>query len=419
MSKTIALLGAFDTKGAEYQFVRDCIEGQGFSTYMIDVGVLGRPTAVATDVDAGEVALAGHANLAELAKEKDRGKAIAAMSRGAVAIVSALHGQGKIDAIMALGGTGGTCVATAAMRALPLGIPKVMVSTCASGDVSAYVGGHDIVMIPSIVDVAGINRISGRVLSQAAGAVCGMLRAKVPAATASAKPLIAASMFGNTTPAVMLAKSLLEAEGFEVLVFHCTGTGGRTMERLIEAGLIDGVLDLTTTEWADELVGGVFSAGPTRLDAAAKTATPAIIVPGCLDMVNFWAPETIPAKFTGRIFYRHNPNVTLMRTTVDECRRLGEILAEKANAYKGPVTVLLPLKGVSMIDLEGQPFFLPEANQALFSAVKQRLRKDIPLVELDCAINDPEFARRCVAELLTNLRSGCRSTEHNVEAATR
>ncbi len=401
MAKTIALLGALDTKGDEYAFVKRCLEARGYETLLIDVGVL-EPPGLKPDVSRQEVAQAGGADLSELVARKDRGAALSAMSRGAAAILARLHAQRKFDGVFALGGSGGTSVATAAMRGLPLGVPKVMVSTCAGGDVSGYVGVKDIVMVPSIVDVAGINRISREVFARAAGAICGMVEAVVP--TGQDKPLVAASMFGNTTPCVTAAKAILEEAGYEVLVFHCTGTGGRTMESLIEAGLISGVLDITTTEWADELVGGVFTAGPTRLEAAAKTGTPAIVVPGCLDMVNFWAPETIPAKFQGRTFYRHNPNVTLMRTNVKECRQLGRLLAEKISASRGPVTVLLPLRGVSMIDLDGQPFYLPEANQALFEELKAGLRSDIRLLEMDCAINDPLFAEACAKALLENLR---------------
>lgn len=402
MPKTIALLGALDTKGAEYGFVRECIEARGLGTLLIDVGILGEPT-IAAEVPRHRVAEAAGADLAELVTRRDRGAAMAAMSEGASKVLPALHAEGKFDGVLALGGTGGTSVACAAMRALPLGVPKVMVSTAAGADVSGYVGVKDIVMIPSIVDVAGINKISREVFARAAGAVCGMVEAEIPAG--QDKPLIAASMFGNTTPCVDRAKSVLEDAGYEVLVFHCTGTGGRTMESLIDAGLISGVLDTTTTEWADELVGGVFAAGPHRLEAAARNGVPAIVAPGCLDMVNFWAPETVPAEFEGRTFYPHNPNVTLMRTTVEECRRLGEILAEKINLSVGPVTVLIPKRGVSMIDLEGQAFHLPEANEALFTTLKDQLRKDIPIVEMDCDINAPEFSDRCAGTLLAQLDS--------------
>jgi uncharacterized protein (UPF0261 family) len=402
MSKTIALLGALDTKGAEYGFVKDCIEARGHKTLLIDVGVLGEPV-IAPDVTRQQVADAAGADLKKLVADADRGAAVAAMSQGAAAVLPALYAEGKFDGVLAMGGTGGTSVACGAMRALPLGVPKVMVSTTAGGDVSGYVGVRDIVMIPSIVDVAGVNKISREVFAKAAGAICGMVEASVPAA--EDKPLIVASMFGNTTPCVGKATELLEAAGYEVLVFHCTGTGGKTMESLIDAGLIAGVLDITTTEWADELVGGVFSAGPTRLEAAGKAGIPAIVTPACLDMVNFNAPDTVPTKFTGRTFYEHNPNVTLMRTNVAECTELGKILAEKLNAYTGPVTVLLPLKGISMIDLEGKAFYLPEANQALFDSLKANLRDGIPVVEMDCDVNDEAFATACAEALLKQLNS--------------
>ncbi|HUU11019.1 MAG TPA: Tm-1-like ATP-binding domain-containing protein [Phycisphaerae bacterium] len=402
MAKVIALLGALDTKGAEYAFVQQCLEARGHRTLLIDVGVLG-PPAVKPDVPREEVARAAGADLAGLVAANDRGEAVAAMSRGAAALLPRLHAEGRFDAVMALGGSGGTSVACAAMRALPLGVPKVMVSTVAGGDVSGYVGVSDIVMIPSIVDVAGINKVSREVFARAAGAVSGMVEATVP--NGSDRPLVAASMFGNTTPCVGAAKAILEEAGYEVLVFHCTGAGGRTMESLIEAGVISGVLDVTTTEWADEVVGGVFSAGPTRLEAAARRGVPAVVAPGCLDMVNFGAPETVPARFKGRTFYPHNPNVTLMRTTPEECRRIGEIMAGKLNLSTGPVTVLLPLKGVSMIDLEGKPFHLPEANRALFEALRGNLRQDIPVVEMDCDINAPAFARRSAEALLAGMKA--------------
>ncbi|OHB80492.1 MAG: hypothetical protein A2V98_02535 [Planctomycetes bacterium RBG_16_64_12] len=402
MAKTVALLGALDTKGAEYGFVKQSIEARGHKTLLIDVGVLGRPV-VAPDVSRWEVARAAGVDLDELVRKNDRGEAVAAMARGAEALVAKLYAAGRFDGIMALGGGGGTSVACRAMRALPLGVPKVMVSTVAGTDVSGYVGVKDIVMVPSIVDVSGVNRISREVFAKAAGAICGMLETDVP--PREDKPLVAASMFGNTTPCVEAAKAIVEEAGYEVLVFHATGTGGRTMESLIEAGLIAGVLDITTTEWADELVGGVFTAGPTRLEAAARAGVPAIVTPACLDMVNFWAPETVPKEFEGRRFYQHNPNITLMRTNPDECRRLGEVLAEKLNLSTGPVTVLIPLRGVSMIDAPGGCFWWPEANQALFDALRDNLRPDIPVVEIEANVNDPEFARRCAEVLLASMKS--------------
>jgi len=376
--------------------VKQFIEARGLRTLVIDMGVLVEPR-IAADVSREAVARAGGAELSDLVARQE-----AAMARGAEAIVPRLYVERRFDGILAMGGGGGTSVACAAMRALPLGVPKVMVSTVAGTDVSGYVGVKDIVMIPSIVDVAGINRISREVFARAAGAICGMLGTEVPAG--DDKPLVAASMFGNTTPCVEAAKAILEHSGYEVLVFHATGTGGRTMESLIEAGLIEGVLDITTTEWADELVGGVLAAGPTRLEAAARHGVPAIVTPGCLDMVNFWAPPTVPEKFRGRRFYQHNPNITLMRTTPEECRRLGQIIAEKLNLSTGPITVLIPLRGWSMIDAPGGSFWWPEANQAFLDALKAALRPDIPVVELDANVNDPTFAAKCADVLLERMR---------------
>jgi len=397
---TIAVLGTMDTKGEEHAFVAEIIRQRGHTALLIDVGTL-EAARVQPDISREEVARAGGFNLAELLTRKDRGECVTAMSKGAPAILSQLHAAGKIHGVISLGGGGGTSICTAGMRALPIGFPKLMVSTLASGNTAQYVGVKDIVMMPSIVDVAGLNRISRPILTRAAGAICGMVEATVPAATD--KPVIVASQFGNTTDCVNHARRILEAKGYEVLVFHATGTGGRTMESLIEAGLVTGVLDITTTEWADELVGGILGAGPTRCEAAAKHAVPAIVTPGCLDMVNFGARETVPAKFAGRLFYQHNPQVTLMRTTPDECKRLGEILAEKVNGSKAPVTVLLPLRGISVISAAGQSFHDPAADAALFATLKANLRKDIAVRELDCTINDPRFAEACVEELLKNI----------------
>lgn len=398
MKPTIALIGALDTKGEEYAYVRSIIEEKGVATLLIDVGTQDAP-AVEPDISRDDVVTrAKDTPPTEGLSSLGRGAALSLMAQGATTLLSELHASGRIDGVFAMGGTGGTSVATAAMRALPLGVPKVMVSTAAGGDVSGYVETSDIVMIPSIVDVAGINSVSRGVFARAAAAVCAMVQQQVP--LGADRPLVVASMFGNTTPAVTRASEILGEAGYEVLVFHCTGQGGRVMEGLVEAGGIRGVLDLTTTELADELVGGVFSAGSSRLTAAARTGTPAIVVPGCLDMVNFWAPDTIPERFQGRTFYRHNENVTLMRTTPEENRTLGQEIARKVNASTGPVTVLLPLKGVSMIDGPDGAFFNPEANEALFSAIEEGLNEGVRLVKMDSFINDPEFASACATELI-------------------
>jgi len=397
---TIAVLGTLDTKGIEHGYVAELIRARGHVALLIDVGS-GEAPQITPDVTREAVAAASGLDLAGIMARRDRGEAVTAMAGAAGVYLAELVRGGKIDGVISLGGGGGTAIGTAGMRALPIGFPKVMVSTLAAGNVAPYVGTKDIVMMPSIVDVSGMNRISRVLLARAAGAICGMVETAVP--SADDKPLIAASMFGNTTVCVNAAKQILEDAGYEVLVFHATGTGGRIMESLIESGMFAGVLDVTTTEWADELVGGILGAGPARLDAAGKAGVPAIVTPGCLDMVNFGERATVPEKFAGRTFYIHNPQVTLMRTNAAECAELGRILAEKVNAYSGPVTVLLPLKAISIISAEGQPFHDAAADAALFAAIRQHLRPGIPLVEMDCEINAPEFAAACAAALLGHL----------------
>jgi len=373
--KTIAVLGTFDSKGEEHAFVADLIRQKGHTPLLIDVGTGAKPT-ITPDITREEVAAADGLDLSALMARKDRGECVVAMSQAAPKLVAGLAAEGKIDGIISLGGGGGTALGSGAMRGLPVGFPKVMVSTLASGNTAHYVGSTDITMIPSIVDVAGLNRISKTIFTRAVGAICGMVEMEI-APTAAERPLIAASMFGNTTECVDAARKTLEEAGYEVLVFHATGTGGKTMEKLIEDGLITGVLDITTTEWADELVGGTLSAGPTRLEATGQAGVPAIVTPGCLDMVNFGGRETVPEKYEGRNFYIHNPQVTLMRTTPAECAELGKILAEKVNAYTAPVTVLLPTKAISIISAEGQAFYDPEADAALFSAIKEHLSDEL------------------------------------------
>lgn len=398
----IAVLGTLDTKGVEHGFVAEILRARGHEAVLIDVGSGGVPT-VTPDVTREEVAAAGGVDLAGITARQDRGEAVAAMSQAAAAYLQKKVAAGELQGVISLGGGGGTAIGTAAMRALPVGFPKVMVSTLAAGNVAAYVGTKDIVMFPSIVDVSGINRLSRVLLSRAAGAICGMVETVVP--EGQDRPLIAASMFGNTTECVGAAREMLEGAGYEVLVFHATGMGGRVMEGLIGSGLVQGVLDVTTTEWADELVGGILGAGPTRLEAAGKASVPTIVTPGCLDMVNFGEPATVPEKFAGRVFYHHNPQVTLMRTNAAECAELGRILAEKVNAYTGPVAVLLPLKAVSVISAAGKPFHDAAADAALFAAVREHLNPGIPLVEVDAEINDGEFAKAC-AETLLGLMHG-------------
>lgn len=397
---TIAVLGTLDTKGREHAFVAARIRARGHATLVIDVGTGAEP-AVQPDITRSEVAAAGGVDLAALLARGDRGECVAAMAAAAPRLLTRLVAEGTIGGMISLGGGGGTAIASAAMRALPIGFPKLVVSTLASGNTAPYVGTTDITMMPAVVDVQGLNRISRTILARAAGAICGMVEADVSAA--DDKPLVVASMFGNTTKCIEAAIPLLEQAGYEVLVFHATGTGGRAMEALIASGMVAGVLDITTTELADEVVGGVLSAGPERLDAAAKHGVPAIVAPGCLDMVNFGERHTVPEKYAGRNFYIHNPHVTLMRTTPAECATLGRMVAEKVNASRGPVSVLIPRRGISVISAAGGPFHDPHADASLFGALADGLRPSVPCTTLDCEINDPAFARAAVEALLANI----------------
>ncbi|MEE2710861.1 MAG: Tm-1-like ATP-binding domain-containing protein [Gemmatimonadota bacterium] len=401
MAKTIAIVGALDSKGEEFKFLKNEIERRSHRTFVIDTSVIGDPVFKA-DVPREQVAEAAGTTIGTLQGRNDRGEAMAAMSKGIAEIIEIVYNNGTIDGVISMGGSAGTAVATSAMRSLPVGFPKVMVSTVAAGDTAAYVGVKDIVMIPSVVDVAGINRISRQIYANAVGVIVGMVETELE--PVGEKPLIAATMFGNTTNAVDQARTIMESQGYEVLVFHCTGTGGQTMEGLIADGLVEGVLDITTTEWADELVGGVLTAGPTRLEAAAAAGIPQVIVPGCMDMVNFWAPETVPERFKDRKLHRWNPNITLMRTDVEENAQLGKILADKANASSGPVSFFLPLKGLSILDSPDNEYWWPEADRALFDGIMNNVREGIPVTEMNCNINDPEFAEAVAGKLLECLR---------------
>ena len=409
----VLLIGTLDTKGSEYQFVRDLLNQAGIKTLVLDAGVLNPPVFQA-DIGRDQLYAAAGTTIAEVQKSADRGKAIEAAALGAAHIALDLQKQGKVDGILALGGSAGTTIATAAMRALPFGIPKLMVSTLASGQVRQYVGVRDILMMHSVVDISGLNRISRMVLTNAANAMIGMIRAHSACGLALAepfsereaasgnkeKPLVTATMFGVTTPCVEASRRIIEENGFEVLVFHATGSGGMTMESFIADGIIAGVLDITTTELADELVGGVLSAGRDRLTAAGLRGVPQVISLGALDMVNFGPPETVPEKFRDRRFYQHNPTVTLMRTTPGENDRLGKEIAEKASAARGPTAILVPLRGVSAIDREGQPFYWPEADVALFQSLRHWLSPNVRLIEVDMHINDPAFAKTAAETLL-------------------
>jgi uncharacterized protein (UPF0261 family) len=396
--KTVAILGTLDTKGLELGYLKSQIESAGLRTLVIDAGVLG-PPEFPPDVDREEVARAGGRDLPQVLAEHDRGTAVAVMAAGAAAVIRRLHTKCQIHGLISLGGSAGTTIGTSAMRSLPVGFPKVMVSTLASGDTRPYVGTKDITMIHSVVDIAGLNVLSRRILSNAAAAIAGMV-SREALGEEKPKPLIAASMFGVTTPCVTMARHILEEHGFEVLIFHATGSGGQAMESLIEEGHIMGVLDITTTELADELAGGVMSAGPLRLEAAGLRGIPQVVCPGAIDMVNFGPMGSVPERYRNRLLYRHNANVTLMRTSLEECAELGKITAAKLNRARGPVAFLMPLRGVSALDLPGAPFYFPEAAKSYLNALKTNLDPRICLLELDANINDEPFAKRVAESLL-------------------
>jgi uncharacterized protein (UPF0261 family) len=389
---TVCLLGTLDTKGHEYAWLRERVIAHGAAVLLIDASSLGEPQTT-HDIPASEVAKAGGTTLESLLAAHDRGASIAAMANGATSIVSELAADGRIHGILAIGGSGGSALATRAMRALPVGLPKLMVSTVASGQTQPYVGAVDITMMHSVVDIAGLNRVSTRILDNAAAAIVGMANAYAAADTSmSDKPLVAATMFGVTTPSVTTAREWFEQRDTEVLVFHATGTGGQSMEALVAGGFISGVLDITTTELADELVGGIFSAGSERLTVAGRIGVPQVVSLGALDMVNFGPIESVPAQFRGRNLYVHNPTVTLMRTTPEECAELGLRIATRLNGATGPVAVFIPRKGISAIAVEGGPFHDPVADAALFDSLLANLNHTIEVHDLDRDINDPEFA---------------------------
>lgn len=394
---SIYLLATLDTKGPEAALVRDRLRELGVEVVVVDTGCIGEPSFVG-DVARDELFRAAGTSLDEMVAKNDRGAAVTNAAKGAAAIVTEAFKEGHVDGVLALGGSAGTTIGTAAMQALPIGVPKLMVSTLASGDVRQWVGDKDILMLNSIVDIAGINRVSRQILGTAAAAMAGMVQHRA-AASPEDKPLVAATMFGVTTPCVQKAREVLEATGYEVLVFHATGNGGQAMESLIRDGMIAGVLDITTTELADELVGGVLTAGPGRLTAAATCGVPQVVSVGATDMVNFWAPDTIPAEFNDRKFHEHNPTVTLMRTTADENAKLGAEIGRKVATSTGPAAIMLPLQGVSAIDRDGESFDDAQARDALFKAVREN-HGDVELLELDQHINDNAFAEAAAEKLI-------------------
>ncbi len=400
---SVILIATLDTKGEEAGFVRDELEKRGMSVCLIDAGIMGNPT-IPADITSDDVLRSAGTTLAAVRAKGDRGEAVTLAAAGVSAIARRLYAEGKVAGILGLGGSAGTTIATAAMRTLPFGIPKLMISTLASGQVRPFVGPRDIMMFHSVTDISGLNRISRSILGRAAAAMAGMLNSPTSVDRSQDRPILTATMFGVTTPCVETARAMAESMGYEVLVFHAVGTGGEAMESLVGDSLAVGVLDITTTELADELVGGVLSAGPDRLTAAGRAGIPQVVSVGALDMVNFGPRDSVPAIFTDRQFYIHNANVTLMRTTPQENQQLGEIIAHRLRAARGPYRVVVPLGGVSAIDKPGQPFWNPEADHALFDA----LRRHIPapnLIERQEHINDPSFGEFCVQTLQELIKS--------------
>lgn len=396
MAKSIVILGTLDTKGDELRYVRERIIALGARAIVVDAGIMD-PPAFPPDIDRAAVAAAAGTRVEDLAQAGDRGEAVSRMAAGAAHIVADLVARGEADGIIGIGGSGNATIACTAMRALPIGTPKLMVSTIAAGDTRPYVGTTDITMMYSVVDISGLNRLSRRILANAAGAIVGMVNSAAPEAEGAAeRPLIAATMFGVTTPCVTEVRRQLEGLGYEVLVFHATGVGGRSMESLIRDRFITGVLDITTTELADEVAEGTLSAGPDRLEAAGEAGIPQVVSLGALDMANFGPVDSVPERFQSRLLYQHNPSVTLMRTTAQENAFLGRMIGEKLSRARGPVTVVVPLRGVSMLDAEGALFHDPAADAALFAALRDALPDRVTLVEVDAHINDPVFATTLV-----------------------
>ena len=396
--KTVVAAGALDTKGTDYLFLVERLRSHGVNAITVDFGVLGSPP-FAPNVTNVEVARAGGVDLDALRQSKDKTLAMRAMAEGLPRILARLRQEGRLDGVCGMGGSGGTTILSAGVRGLPIGIPKLLISTVAAGDVAAYVGSADVTLMHSVVDVAGLNRISRQIYTNAAAAIAGMVQAIRPEST-DERPLIAASMFGNTTACIDRARASLDRAGWEVLVFHATGTGGKTMQRLACEGLLAGLLDLTTTELADEVCGGVFTAGPERVKIAGTSAIPVVLAPGCVDMCNFGSRDSVPAKYSSRLLYEWNSNVTLMRTSVEENRKIGALIAETANRCVGPAVVLLPLRGVSMLDSPGGPFWDAAADRECFDAIRSHLKEGISVIEVDANINDPIFADRATQVFL-------------------
>lgn len=402
--KTVALVGTFDSKGTEYQYIKELLEKLDLKVFTIHTGVF--ESSFVPDVDVAEIAAEADEDIASIRKRNDRAYATEVLSRGLKSLLPKLFAQGLFDGVLSFGGTGGTSLVAPGMRQLPIGIPKLIVSTVASGDTSVYVGTSDIMMMSSIVDVSGLNKISKRIFGNAVSAMAGLLNYRFETEE-DEHPLVAATMFGVTTPAVNFAREYLEKNGYEVLVFHATGIGGRTMESLVSDGYFTGVLDLTTTEWADELVGGILNAGEHRLEAASLAKIPQVVSLGAMDMVNFGPFDTVPDQFKNRNFYKHNPTVTLMRTTVEENEKLGKIIASKLNLAKSETILVIPNGGFSAIDVKDGPFHCPEADKALIDSIKKHLTNEsVKLIEKEQAINDKAFAEFSAQQLINLMKRG-------------
>lgn len=398
--KTIVLLGCFDTKGEPYSWLRDRIASKGIGTLLVDISVAGEPT-IEPDISASEIARAAGADLDRLRAAGDRGDAIATMGSGGRVVVRRLHDEGRLDGIIGLGGSGGTSAITEAMKALPIGVPKVMVSTLASGNTRPFVGGSDITMIYPLADISGLNALLVQILDNAAAAISGMVTNERTSFPRAKRGIIGATQFGVTTPCVDAARKILEHAGFEVVAFHAAGAGGQSFESLARDGSFVGVLDITTTELADELIGGIHSAGPRRLEAAGEAGIPQVVSVGALDICDFGPISTVPSAHASRLLVRHNPQVTLMRTTPEENAQLGRQLAEKLNKAKGPVYLFLPLRGVSSLDAPGKPFHDTPANAALFASIRRHVDPaKVDIVELDAHINDAAFAAAMAEKLI-------------------
>jgi uncharacterized protein (UPF0261 family) len=394
--KYILMIGCFDTKEENFNFLRQCILSHGESVISMNTGIFGSTSLFPVELESDLVATEAGESIEGLRKKADRGYAVEVMGKGAGKLVSRLLTEGKIKAVIGMGGGGGTYIALAAMEPLPIGFPKLCISTLATKDVSRQVGFKDIFLVPSIVDIAGLNKIISPIIMNAASAICSMSNTERIFQEKSLG-VIAVSMFGNTTPCVNQATRILEERGYETMVFHANGLGGKAMEDLIRENCFIGVLDITTTELADELCGGICSAGPDRLTAASEMGIPQLVVPGCMDMVNFSHKDTVPVHFSSRQLYSWAPDVTLMRTNGDENLKLGEIMAEKLNKSNGPIKVVLPLKGLSQIDKEGGVFYNPKINRVLFESIKNNLQANIKIEEVEMHINDLEFS-----ELIAN-----------------